>query len=167
MRSLITLGISDEGHEAMRDLVRARHNAAEDLRRVRQRIQSFLLRHGRHYQGSPWKKMHAVYGGMTGDQIVSAVFDQESDESFGEGGSDRLQRREDAEHVAHRAKTDDKDACVVGGEFQRRSASSSTLKGTSCWNRQFFMGMMKVETSADCPEMHAWLTMSVKTAQAE
>jgi len=55
--------VPDEGHEAMRDLVRARHAAAEDLRKVRQRIQSFLLRHERHYQGSPWKKMHAVWLG--------------------------------------------------------------------------------------------------------
>jgi transposase len=39
--------VPDEGHEAMRDLVRARHAAAEDLRKVRQRIQAFLLRHER------------------------------------------------------------------------------------------------------------------------
>jgi transposase len=55
--------VPDEGHEAMRDLVRARHAAAEDLRKVRQRIQAFLLRHERRYDGSPWKKMHAVWLG--------------------------------------------------------------------------------------------------------
>jgi transposase len=55
--------VPDEGHEAMRDLVRARHAAAEDLRKVRQRIQAFLLRHERRYEGSPWKKMHAVWLG--------------------------------------------------------------------------------------------------------
>jgi transposase len=55
--------VPDEGHEAMRDLVRARHAAAEDLRKARQRIQAFLLRHERRYEGSPWKKMHAVWLG--------------------------------------------------------------------------------------------------------
>lgn len=40
--------VPDEGHEAICDLVRARHCAAEDLRKARQRIQSFLLRHRRH-----------------------------------------------------------------------------------------------------------------------
>jgi len=35
------------GHEAIRDLVRAREAAMEDLREKRQQLQSFLLRHGR------------------------------------------------------------------------------------------------------------------------
>ena len=36
-------------HEAVRDLVRARQAVAEDLRRKRQQLLSFLLRHGRIY----------------------------------------------------------------------------------------------------------------------
>lgn len=41
--------VPDEHHEAMRDLVRAREQAVQDLRRARQRTSSFLLRHGRSY----------------------------------------------------------------------------------------------------------------------
>ncbi|MGQ7889826.1 IS110 family transposase [Paenibacillus sp. WC2504] len=35
----------DEDHEALRDLVRARHDAKEDLHRARLRLVQFLLRH--------------------------------------------------------------------------------------------------------------------------
>ena len=41
--------VPDEGHEAMRDLVRARRGAKEDLTAARQSLLSFLLRHGRRY----------------------------------------------------------------------------------------------------------------------
>ena len=41
--------VPDGRHEAMRDLTRARGSAAEDLRRKRQQVSSFLLRHGMHY----------------------------------------------------------------------------------------------------------------------
>ena len=41
--------VPDEGHEAMRDLVRARRSAKEDLTAARQSLLSFLLRHGRRY----------------------------------------------------------------------------------------------------------------------
>src|ERR1700716_3054850 len=41
--------VPDPGHEAIRDLVRAREAAMEDLRAKRQHLQSFLLRHGRIY----------------------------------------------------------------------------------------------------------------------
>ncbi len=41
---LMDVWVPDEIHEAMRDLVRARHAANRDLRVARQRIQSFLLR---------------------------------------------------------------------------------------------------------------------------
>jgi len=37
----------DEAHEAVRDLVRGREAAADDLRRKRQQVLSFLLRHSR------------------------------------------------------------------------------------------------------------------------
>jgi transposase len=39
--------VQDAVHEAVRDLVRAREAAADDLRRKRQQLLSFLLRHGR------------------------------------------------------------------------------------------------------------------------
>lgn len=47
--------VPDDADEAMRDLVRTRLRAVEDLRTCRQRIQVFLLRYGRRYDGrSRW-----------------------------------------------------------------------------------------------------------------
>jgi transposase len=48
---LTGIWVPDDVHEAMRDLVRARETASEDLRKKRQQIQSFLLRHGRVFTG--------------------------------------------------------------------------------------------------------------------
>src|SRR5215211_6941002 len=42
---LTAVWVPDEGHEAMRDLVRAREAAVDDLRRKRQVISSLLLKH--------------------------------------------------------------------------------------------------------------------------
>lgn len=51
--------VPDETHEAVRDLVRARETAADDLRRKRQQLLSFLLRHGRVYSGGGhWTLAH-------------------------------------------------------------------------------------------------------------
>jgi hypothetical protein len=48
-------------HEAVRDLVRAREAAGDDLRRKRQQLLSFLLRHGRIYEGGGhWTLAHAT-----------------------------------------------------------------------------------------------------------
>jgi hypothetical protein len=44
---LTPVWVPDTVHEAVRDLVRARTAALEDLRRKRQQLLSFLLRHGR------------------------------------------------------------------------------------------------------------------------
>lgn len=60
---LTTVWVSDETHEAMRDLIRAREVAAKDIRQVRQRIQGIMLRHGRRYVGAVWKKSHRVWLG--------------------------------------------------------------------------------------------------------
>ena len=50
----------DPGHEAVRELVRARETAMADLREKRQHLQSFLLRHGRIFSGhKPWTRAHA------------------------------------------------------------------------------------------------------------
>src|SRR5262249_47845259 len=46
---LTPVWVPDAVHEAVRDLVRARTAASEDLRRKRQQLLSFLLRHGRIY----------------------------------------------------------------------------------------------------------------------
>jgi len=55
---LVEVWVPDEAHEAMRDLVRMRALAKRDLRRARQQLQSFLLRHGRSYSGTSWSKAH-------------------------------------------------------------------------------------------------------------
>jgi transposase len=51
--------VPDEAHEALRDLVRTRGTALKDLRRKRQHITSFLLRHGRFYERKAWGRTHA------------------------------------------------------------------------------------------------------------
>ena len=51
--------VPDMIHEAVRDLVRAREAAGDDLRRKRQQLLSFLLRHGRIYDGGGhWTLAH-------------------------------------------------------------------------------------------------------------
>jgi transposase len=57
---LAAIWVPDPGHEAVRELVRAREAAMADLREKRQHLQSFLLRHGRIYSGrKPWTQAHA------------------------------------------------------------------------------------------------------------
>jgi transposase len=56
---LTPVWVPDPAHEAIRELVRAREAAMEDLRAKRQHLQSFLLRHGRVYSGrSAWSRAH-------------------------------------------------------------------------------------------------------------
>jgi transposase len=51
--------VPDATYEAVRDLLRARETAADDRRRKRQRLLSFLLRHGRVYSGrGHWTLAH-------------------------------------------------------------------------------------------------------------
>src|ERR1700758_3432674 len=51
--------VPDPAHEAVRDLVRAREAAGDDLRRKRQQLLSFLLRHSRIYSGGGhWTLAH-------------------------------------------------------------------------------------------------------------
>jgi transposase len=60
---LTTVWVPEPAHEAMRDLIRSREIASKDVRQARQRIQGFLLRHGRRYVGAAWKKRHRVWLG--------------------------------------------------------------------------------------------------------
>jgi transposase len=56
---LTAVWVPDATHEAVRDLVRAREAAGQDLRRKRQQLLSFLLRHGRIYDGRQhWTLAH-------------------------------------------------------------------------------------------------------------
>ena len=48
---LTSVWVPDDVHEAMRDLVRSRERAVDDLRRKRQAIGSLMLKHGRIYPG--------------------------------------------------------------------------------------------------------------------
>jgi transposase len=48
--------------ESLRDLTRARSDASRDLKRAKQRLKSFLLRQGYHYQGKAnWSEAHQRY----------------------------------------------------------------------------------------------------------
>jgi len=59
---LTAVWVPDRHHEAMRDLVRARQAAVEDLRRKRQQVTSLMLRQGLHYEGkTPWTKGHMTW----------------------------------------------------------------------------------------------------------
>lgn len=56
---LTAVWVPDDAHEAMRDLSRARQAAMEAVRRARQQLLSFLLRHGRTYATrSHWTRGH-------------------------------------------------------------------------------------------------------------
>jgi transposase len=46
---LTAVWVPDEGHEAIRDLMRARSAAVETLRVHKQQVSAFMLKHGRHY----------------------------------------------------------------------------------------------------------------------
>lgn len=48
---LTAVWVPDEGHEAIRDLVRARTAAVETLRKHRQQVSAFMLKHGRSFPG--------------------------------------------------------------------------------------------------------------------
>src|SRR5258705_5472383 len=54
---LTAVWVPDTGHEAMRDLVRARLDAVHALRRARQQLSGFLLRQGCHYGRPAWTKL--------------------------------------------------------------------------------------------------------------
>ena len=56
------INIPDDRDEAVRDLCRARTDAVEDLRRLRQQLKGFLLRNGYRYSGkSSWTAAHMRY----------------------------------------------------------------------------------------------------------
>ena len=64
----------DPGHEAMRDLVRARLDAVRALRRARQQLSGFLLRQGCHYGRPAWTKLHRRWlAGLKFEQAVHHI----------------------------------------------------------------------------------------------
>jgi transposase len=59
---LTAVWVPDARHEAMRDLVRAREAAVDDLKSKRQQVLSLLLRLGRHYLGKrTWTRAHMIW----------------------------------------------------------------------------------------------------------
>jgi transposase len=71
---LTSVWVPDQAHEAMRDLVRARTAAMRALRQARQQLSSFLLRHGQHYQRTPWTQLHRRWlSGLTFAQGVHHI----------------------------------------------------------------------------------------------
>ncbi len=58
---LTPVWVPEPEHEAMRDLVRARADMVEALRKARQRLMGFLLRHGRSYDGKRWTGPHRTW----------------------------------------------------------------------------------------------------------
>src|SRR6266850_7489244 len=59
---LTAVWVPDARHEAMRDLVRARGAAVDDLKSKRQQVLSLLLRQGLHYPGKrTWTKAHMTW----------------------------------------------------------------------------------------------------------
>jgi len=68
---LTAVWVPDRGHEAMRDLVRARLDAVHALRRARQQLSGFLLRQGCHYGRPAWTKLHRRWlAGLKFEQAV-------------------------------------------------------------------------------------------------
>ena len=68
---LTAVWVPDAGHEAMRDLVRARLDAVHALRRARQQLSGFLLRQGCHYGRPAWTKLHRRWlAGLNFEQAV-------------------------------------------------------------------------------------------------
>jgi transposase len=55
---LTAVWVPEPAHEAMRDLVRAREAAVRSVRRARQQLSGFLLRHDRRYARTAWTGLH-------------------------------------------------------------------------------------------------------------
>jgi len=85
----------DAAHEAVRDLVRAREAAADDLRRKRQQLLSFLLRHSRIYSGGGhWTLAHRRWlAGQTFEHSAQQIVFQEAIDAI-EDAVQRLRRLE-------------------------------------------------------------------------
>lgn len=83
--------VPDAVHEAVRDLVRARAAAVDDLRRKRQQLLSFLLRHGRVYSGrGHWTLAHRRWlAKQSFDHAAQQIVFQEAIDAI----EDAVQRR--------------------------------------------------------------------------
>jgi transposase len=83
---LTAVWVPDPTHEAMRDLVRARTAAMEAVRRARQQLQGFLLRHDRVFTGrKAWSPAHRRWlAGLRFAHPAQQVVPQEQLDAVGE-----------------------------------------------------------------------------------
>jgi transposase len=71
--------VPEPGDEAVRDLVRAREDAVYARRIARQQLNSFLLRHGRHYTKAKWTAPHR---GWLADQLFELAAERITCEEY-------------------------------------------------------------------------------------
>ena len=90
---LTPVWVPDAGHEAVRDLVRARETAGQDLRHKRQQLLSFLLRHGRLFSGHRhWSAAHTRWlAAQKFDHPAQQIVFQDAVDTVGDAAS-RLKR---------------------------------------------------------------------------
>lgn len=90
---LTAIRVPDQEDEAVRDLIRARTSAMEDLRKARHRLKGFLLRLGFRYTGkSSWNDAHKRYlSGLVMPQGPQQIAFQEYIHAI-DDASDRLDR---------------------------------------------------------------------------
>jgi transposase len=76
---LTLITVPKEEQEALRDLIRAREDALEDLQRMRHRLGGFLLRRGLRYRaGKPWTAGHLKW--LKGQSFEHPYFQEALDE---------------------------------------------------------------------------------------
>ncbi len=94
---LTAVWVPDETHEAVRDLVRMRESVLRDLRRRRQQVGGFLLRHGRVFGGKrSWRGRHLRWLRLQSfDHSAQQITLQEGLNAI-EEASERLARLEEA-----------------------------------------------------------------------
>jgi len=84
-------------HEAVRDLVRARTAAMEDLHKKRQQLLSFLLRHGRIFPGRHhWSRAHERWlAGQKFEHVAQQIVLQEAVDAIADAAArlDRLEKQ--------------------------------------------------------------------------
>lgn len=97
---LTSVWVPDAIHEGVRDLVRAREAASQDVRKKRQQLLSFLLRHGRVFSGRKhWTLAHARWlAGQRFEHPAQRIVFQDAIDSIADAAA-RLKRL-DAQLVA-------------------------------------------------------------------
>ncbi len=99
---LTAVWVPDRGHEAMRDLTRARETAVMDLRSKRQQVSALLLRQGRSYPANKktWTKAHMNWLASQKFEYVEQRFIFEEMMLAIRQGQERLMRLEEAIRAA-------------------------------------------------------------------